>query len=180
MYPERFCRKTYCIEHFPSIDTSVCASSVRKFNEEAQQLRNTVVLYASLDLPFAHSRFCGAEGLDNVISVTELRKRAFGEDYGVRIVDGPLAGLLSRAVVIIDEHGKVLYTEQVREIAQEPNYKAALKSPEIRRILENSKNRVFQKPGFYLALRPFQKSNRCFSDFFEGKIRLAVRTSSIE
>ncbi len=123
-----FAGKRIVLNIFPSIDTSVCASSVRKFNEEAQQLRNTVVLCASLDLPFAHSRFCGAEGLDNVISVTELRKRAFGEDYGVRIVDGPLAGLLSRAVVIIDEHGKVLYTEQVPEIAQEPNYKAALKA----------------------------------------------------
>ncbi|GAK59844.1 thiol peroxidase [Candidatus Vecturithrix granuli] len=123
-----FAGKRIVLNIFPSIDTSVCATSVRKFNEEAQKLDNTVVLCASLDLPFAHSRFCGAEGLKNVISVTELRKRAFGEDYGVRIIDGPLAGLFSRAVVIIDEHGKVLYTEQVPEIAQEPNYEAALKA----------------------------------------------------
>ncbi len=111
---------------FPSIDTSVCAASVRKFNSEVNTLANTVVLCASLDLPFAHERFCGAEGLENVVPVTELRKRAFGEDYGVRIVDGPLAGIFSRAVVIIDESGKVIYTEQVPEIAQEPDYDAAL------------------------------------------------------
>ena len=121
-----FAGKRIVLNIFPSIDTSVCASSVRKFNEETHKLDNTVVLCASLDLPFAHGRFCGAEGLKNVISVTELRKRAFGEDYGVRIIDGPLAGLFSRAVVIIDEHGKVVYTEQVPEIAQEPNYEAAL------------------------------------------------------
>jgi thiol peroxidase len=113
---------------FPSIDTSVCAASVRKFNEEAAKLNNTVVLCASLDLPFAHERFCGAEGLEKVVPVTELRKRAFGEDYGVRIIDGPLAGIFSRAVVVIDENGKVLYTEQVPEIAQEPDYNAALKA----------------------------------------------------
>jgi len=87
-----------------------------------------VVLCVSLDLPFAHSRFCGAEGLKNVVSVSELRKRAFGENYGVRIVEGPLAGLLARSVVIIDENGNVMYTEQVPEIAQEPNYAAALKA----------------------------------------------------
>ncbi len=113
---------------FPSIDTPVCAASVRKFNEEAQKLDNTVVLCVSLDLPFAHERFCGAEGLEKVIPVTELRQRGFGEDYGVRIIDGPLKGLFSRAVVIIDEKGNVIYTEQVPEIAQEPNYKAALKA----------------------------------------------------
>lgn len=113
---------------FPSIDTPVCAASVRRFNEAANQLDHTVVLCASLDLPFAHERFCSAEGLDNVIPVTELRKRQFGEDYGVRIVDGPIAGLFSRAVVIVDEDGKVIYTELVPEIAQEPNYARALKA----------------------------------------------------
>lgn len=113
---------------FPSIDTSVCAASVRKFNEEAAKLDNTVVLCASLDLPFAHERFCGAEGLEKVVPVTELRKRAFGEDYGVRMIDGPLAGIFSRAVVVIDGKGKVLYTEQVPEIAQEPDYDAALEA----------------------------------------------------
>jgi thiol peroxidase len=123
-----FAGKQIVLNIFPSIDTSVCAASVRKFNEEAEKLENTVVLCVSLDLPFAHERFCGAEGLENVISVTELRKRAFGEDYGVRIVDGPLAGLFSRAIVILDTNGKVVYTEQVPEIAQEPNYEAALQA----------------------------------------------------
>jgi thioredoxin-dependent peroxiredoxin len=123
-----FAGKRLVLNIFPSIDTSVCAASVRRFNEEAQNLKNTLVLCVSLDLPFAHDRFCGAEGLENVIPATELRKRAFGEDYGVRIVDGPLAGLLSRAVVILDEQGKVIYTEQVPEIAQEPDYEAALQA----------------------------------------------------
>jgi thiol peroxidase len=111
---------------FVSIETSVCAASVRKFNVEVNKFDNTAVLCASLDLPFAHESFCAAEGLENVIPASELRKHAFGEDYGVRIVDGPLAGLFSRAVVIIDESGKVIYTEQVPEISQEPDYEAAL------------------------------------------------------
>lgn len=123
-----FAGKKIVLNIFPSIDTPVCASSVRKFNEAAQQLPNAVVLCVSVDLPFAHSRFCGAEGLESVVSVSELRKRQFGEDYGVRIVDGPIAGLFSRAVVILDEKGVVKYTEQVPEIAQEPNYEAALKA----------------------------------------------------
>lgn len=113
---------------FPSIDTPVCAMSVRRFNAEAAALHNTAVLCISADLPFAHSRFCAAEGLQNVVAVSELRRRKFGEDYGIRIIDGPLAGLLARAVVIIDEKGKVIYTELVREIAQEPDYNAALKA----------------------------------------------------
>ncbi|PID57777.1 lipid hydroperoxide peroxidase [candidate division KSB3 bacterium] len=120
--------KKIVLNIFPSIDTSVCAASVRKFNEEVQQLENTVVLCVSLDLPFAHGRFCGAEGLEDVIPVSELHERGFGEDYGVRIVDGALKGLLARAVVAIDEKGTVLYTEQVPEIAQEPNYAAALQT----------------------------------------------------
>jgi thioredoxin-dependent peroxiredoxin len=123
-----FAGKRIVLNIFPSIDTGVCAASVRRFNLEAGRLGKTVVLCASLDLPFAHNRFCSAEGLENVIPVSELRKRGFGEDYGVRIIDGPLAGLLSRAVVVIDEKGKVIYTEQVPEIAQEPNYAAALKA----------------------------------------------------
>lgn len=123
-----FAGKKIVLNIFPSIDTGVCAASVRRFNEEIQKLQNTVALCASIDLPFAHSRFCGAEGLESVISVSELRKRQFGEDYGVRIVDGPLAGLFSRAVVVIDEKGVVKYTEQVPEIAQEPDYAAALKA----------------------------------------------------
>ncbi|MDF2447427.1 MAG: thiol peroxidase (atypical 2-Cys peroxiredoxin) [Moraxellaceae bacterium] len=112
---------------FPSVDTPTCAMSVRKFNEEASNsLRNTVVLCVSADLPFALSRFCGAEGLQNVIAGSVFRSPAFGRDYGVLITSGPLAGLLSRAVVVVDENGKVLYTEQVPEIADEPDYQAAL------------------------------------------------------
>jgi thiol peroxidase len=124
---QNFAGKKIVLNIFPSIDTPVCATSVRRFNTEAVKLKNTVVLCVSVDLPFAHNRFCVAEGLQNVIPVSELRKRKFGEDYGVRIIDGPLAGLFSRAVVIIAEKGKVIYTEQVPEIAQEPNYEAALK-----------------------------------------------------
>ena len=118
--------KRVVLNIFPSLDTDVCAMSVRRFNAEAERLNNTVVVCASLDLPFAHKRFCVAEGLENVVSASELRDRKFGNDYGVRIVDGPLSGLLSRAVVIVDEKGKVVYTEQVPEITQEPDYAAAL------------------------------------------------------
>lgn len=121
-----FAGKKVVLNIFPSIDTPVCQTSVRKFNSEASNLQNTVVVCVSKDLPFAHSRFCGAEGLKNVISTTELRNTSFSDNYGVRIVDGPLAGLLSRAVVVIDEKGNVSYTEQVPEIAQEPNYEKAL------------------------------------------------------
>ena len=118
--------KKVVLNIFVSLDTDICANSVRRFNAEAQARDNTTVVCASLDLPFAHGRFCTTEGLENVISATELRDRSFGEAYGVRIADGPLAGLLSRAIVVIDEDGKVAYTEQVPEIAQEPNYEAAL------------------------------------------------------
>ena len=111
---------------FPSLDTDVCAASVRRFNEVAQGMEDTYVLCASMDLPFAHKRFCGAEGLEAVVSVSDFRTGAFGEAYGVKIVDGPLAGLLARSVLIIDESGKVIYTELVPETAQEPDYDAAL------------------------------------------------------
>jgi thiol peroxidase len=123
-----FSGKKIVLNIFPSIDTPVCAVAVRKFNAEAGTLTNTVVLCVSIDLPFALKRFCGAEGLEQVIPAAELRRRKFGEDYGVRIVDGPLAGLFARAVVIIDGQGKVIYTEQVPEIGQEPDYAAALKA----------------------------------------------------
>lgn len=118
--------KRVILNIFPSIDTDVCAASVRHFNADANALENTVVLCVSLDLPFAHKRFCGAEGLDNVESVSELRSHDFGEQYGVRIIDGPLAGLLSRSVVVLDENGNVTYTQQVPEIVQEPDYEAVL------------------------------------------------------
>lgn len=108
---------------FPSIDTGVCAASVRKFNAEVEKMNNTVVLCISVDLPFAASRFCAAEGLTNVVTLSELRQpRSFGEDFGLRMVDGPLAGLHSRAVVVLDETGTVIYNEQVPEITQEPAY----------------------------------------------------------
>lgn len=111
---------------FPSIDTPVCATSVRQFNKTAGELTNAVVLCISADLPFAHTRFCETDGLKNVESLSVFRSPAFGKDYGVTITTGPIAGLLSRAIVIIDADGKVIYTEQVPEIAQEPNYDAAL------------------------------------------------------
>jgi thiol peroxidase len=118
--------KKVVLNIFPSIDTGVCQASVRRFNQEASKLSDTVVVGVSKDLPFAHNRFCGAEGLKAVVSASELRDSSFGSAYGVRIADGPLAGLLSRAVVVLDASGTVVYTEQVPEIAQEPNYDAAL------------------------------------------------------
>jgi len=121
-----FSGKRVILNIFPSIDTGVCATSTRHFNEAAQSLENTAVLCVSVDLPFALGRFCGAEGLEHVIPVSVFRNPEFGSGYGLTIADGPLAGLLSRAVVVIDESGKVIYTEQVPEITQEPNYKAAL------------------------------------------------------
>ncbi len=121
-----FLGKKVLLNIFPSIDTATCATSVRKFNEKASKLENVVVLCVSRDLPFAQKRFCAAEGLDNVITVSDFNKGSFGKDYGLEIMDGPLAGLHSRAVVVIDEKGTVVYSEQVPEIADEPNYDAAL------------------------------------------------------
>ena len=120
--------KKILLNIFPSLDTAVCATSVRKFNAEAEKHQNTVVLCVSKDLPFAHARFCSTEGLSNVIPVSELRNASFGNNFGVVITDGPLAGLFSRAVVVVDEKGKVIYSEQVPDIVQEPNYEAALAS----------------------------------------------------
>jgi thioredoxin-dependent peroxiredoxin len=119
--------KKIVLNIFPSIDTPVCATSVRTFNKQTGELENTVVLCVSRDLPFAQARFCGAEGLENVISLSDFRTGKFGEDYGVELADGPLAGLLARAVVVIDKTGKVIYAELVPEITQEPDYKSALK-----------------------------------------------------
>lgn len=120
----QFNGKPVLLNIFPSVDTPVCASSVRKFNEQASA-RGLTVLCVSKDLPFALSRFCGAEGIENVVSASAFRD-SFGEDYGVTITDGPMAGLLGRAVVVIGADGKVAYTELVPEIAQEPDYDAAL------------------------------------------------------
>lgn len=111
---------------FPSMDTPTCATSTRKFNSEANKLDNAHVLCISMDLPFAQKRFCAAEGLDKVMPLSAFRHAEFGDKYGVKIADGPLAGLLSRAVVVIDPQGKVIYTQQVAEIADEPDYAAAL------------------------------------------------------
>lgn len=118
--------KKVVLNIFPSIDTPVCAASVRRFNEEASKLKDAVVVCISRDLPFAQSRFCAAEGLKNVITASEYKDSKFSDAYGVRIVDGPLAGLLSRAIVAVDPAGKVIHTEQVPEIAQEPDYAKAL------------------------------------------------------
>ncbi len=111
---------------FPSVDTPTCATSVRRFNEKASQLNNAVVLCISADLPFAQARFCGAEGLSNVVTLSTMRGHDFLKDYGVALASGPLAGLAARAVVVLDEHDKVVHTELVGEIADEPNYDAAL------------------------------------------------------
>ncbi len=111
---------------FPSIDTSTCATSVKEFNEKASALKNTKVLCVSRDLPFAQKRFCGAEGLENVINLSDFNTGAFGKNYGLEIVDGVLAGLHSRVIIVLDENGVVKYTEQVSDIVDEPNYDAAL------------------------------------------------------
>lgn len=113
---------------FPSLDTGTCAASVRRFNKEAGNLENTKVLCISRDLPFAQARFCGAEGLDNVITLSDFAKGKFGKAYGVTIKDGPLANLHSRAIVIVNEEGEVTYTQQVPEIVDEPNYEDVLKA----------------------------------------------------
>lgn len=117
--------KRVVLNFFPSLDTGTCAASVRRFNKEATSLENTQVLGISKDLPFAQARFCTAEGIDNVVTGSAFRS-SVGEDYGITQETGPLAGLLSRAVVVVDENGTVIYTEQVAEIHDEPDYEAAL------------------------------------------------------
>ncbi len=121
-----FAGKKVILNIFPSIDTSVCAASVKKFNSEAANVDNTVVVCVSKDLPFAHQRFCGAEGIENVTPLSEMRNSDFGSSYGVRIEDGPLAGVFARSIVVIDESGKVTHTQLVTEIKEEPDYEAAL------------------------------------------------------
>ena len=118
--------KRVILNIFPSIDTGVCAASVRKFNAAASELDNTVVVCVSADLPFAQGRFCGAEGLTDVVTVSSFRSPAFGAAYGVMLTDTKLQGLLARAVVVLDEAGKVVHSELVAEIATEPNYDAAI------------------------------------------------------
>lgn len=111
---------------FPSVDTGTCAASVRHFNKAASELKDTKVLCISRDLPFAQGRFCGAEGLDNVINLSDYKSGTFGKDYGLIFTNGPLDALLSRSVIILDKDGVVLYTEQVSETVEEPNYEAAI------------------------------------------------------
>lgn len=121
-----FAGKKLILNIFPSVDTGTCAASVRKFNESAGNLDNTAVLCISRDLPFAQKRFCGAEGLENVINLSDFQEGDFGKTNGLEIVDGPLAGLHSRVLIVADANGTITYVEQVPEIADEPNYEAAL------------------------------------------------------
>jgi thiol peroxidase len=123
---EKFAGKIKILNIVPSLDTAVCALSAQRFNKEVAALADAVVLNISADLPFAQQRFCDSQGLKNVVNLSTFRAPAFGKDYGVVITTGPLAGLMSRAVVVLDKHDKVVYTEQVPEIAQEPNYDAVL------------------------------------------------------
>jgi thiol peroxidase len=121
-----FAGKRKVLNIVPSLDTSVCATSTRKFNEKAGSVKNAVVLVISADLPFASSRFCAAEGLNNVVTLSTMRGREFLRNYGVEITSGPLTGVTARGVVVLDENNKVVHSELVPEIAQEPNYDAAL------------------------------------------------------
>lgn len=124
----QYAGKRKVLNIFPSIDTGVCATSVRKFNQLAGDVENTVVLCISADLPFAQSRFCGSDGLSNVVTLSTLRGGEFKKDYGVAIADGPLTGLTARAVVVLDEKDNVIYSQLVNEITTEPDYDAALAS----------------------------------------------------
>lgn len=121
-----FAGKKKLLNIVPSLDTSVCAISTKKFNDYALERKDVVMLVISADLPFASSRFCGAEGIDNVIALSMMRSREFAKAYGVLIVDGPLAGITARAVVVLDKNNKVVYTEYVPEIGQEPDYEKAI------------------------------------------------------
>ncbi len=118
--------KKLILNIFPSLDTAVCAISVRKFNQLAAEKKNVSVLAISKDLPFAHGRFCSTEGILNVLTLSGFRDSSFGKDYGIDIIDGPLAGLYARSIVVVDESGRIIYTQLVPEIAQEPDYDAAL------------------------------------------------------
>jgi len=120
--------KKVVLNIFPSVDTGTCAQSVRQFNKDVAELENTVVLCVSKDLPFAQARFCGAEGIDKVETLSDFKEGSFGTSYEVAFDGGPLDTLLSRSIVVIDEDGKVIYTEQVAETVDEPNYKAALEA----------------------------------------------------
>ena len=123
-----FTGKRVVLNIFPSLDTATCAASVRRFNVEASKLKDATVVCISKDLPFAHSRFCTTEGIENVVSASEFRSNAFGKNYGVMITDGPLQGLMARAVVVLDKDGTVIHSQLVPEISEEPDYESALNS----------------------------------------------------
>lgn len=123
---DHFKGKKLILNIFPSIDTGTCATSVREFNKKASSLENTAVLCISRDLPFAQKRFCGAEGIENVVTLSDFRDGEFGKNYGLELTDGPLKGLHARSVVVLDENHQVVYTELVPDIKDEPNYDAAL------------------------------------------------------
>jgi thioredoxin-dependent peroxiredoxin len=123
-----FTGKRVVLNIFPSLDTATCAASVRRFNVEASKLQDATVVCISKDLPFAHSRFCTTEGIENVVSASEFRSNAFGKNYGVMITDGPLQGLMARAVVVLDKDGTVIHSQLVPEISEEPDYESALNS----------------------------------------------------
>ena len=123
---DNFKGKKLILNIFPSIDTGTCATSVREFNKKASSLENTTVLCISRDLPFAQKRFCGAEGIENVVTLSDFRDGEFGKNYGLELMDGPLKGLHARSVVVLDENHNVVYTELVPEIKDEPNYEKAL------------------------------------------------------
>ncbi len=128
--PAELSGKKVVLNIFPSVDTGVCAQSVRTFNQKAADMENTLVLSVSKDLPFAHSRFCSAEGIENVVSTSDFDDANFGSTNGLLMVDGPLKGLLARAVIVLDEQGTVIHSELVDDIVNEPNYEAAIKSLE--------------------------------------------------
>ena len=123
-----FAGKNMVLNIFPSVDTGVCSASVREFNKRATALSNTVVLCISKDLPFAMKRFCGAEGIDKVVMLSDFRAKGFAKSYGVEMVDGGMAGFFARTVIVVGQDGKVKYTELVPSVGQEPNYDAALKA----------------------------------------------------
>ncbi|MDZ7650879.1 MAG: thiol peroxidase [Cytophagales bacterium] len=123
-----FVGKNIVLNIFPSVDTGICSASVREFNKRVASMENTVVLCISKDLPFAQKRFCGAEGIDKALTLSDYRNRGFGKSYGVELIDSGFVGLFARAVVVIDPAGKVKYTELVPQIGQEPNYDAAVKA----------------------------------------------------
>ena len=125
---KQFAGKNIVLNIFPSIDTGVCAMSTREFNKRSSSLTDTVVICVSKDLPFAFKRFCGAEGIDKVVTASDFKNRGFSKNYGVELVDGGFSGLCARAIVVIDKQGKIKYTELVPAIGQEPNYDSAIKA----------------------------------------------------